>query len=227
MMSQFNQAAYWIKRHEELRGDPRSVGNLAAAPELALGAEQNFQDLIGGLAHFLRPTVRGSILDLGCGYGRVAKPWIDEGFAYTGVDISPLALADARSREPRGDYFCANLLDWRPPKQAFGVVTLFFVLVHLVNDAEWAKVLDQALSAVSRQGLLVIADVFPTERQTKVAHATERPLAEYVPLLKSRSFVFDDNMRRSFLANLGPDGAMGRHFYFARRRGVAPAILPR
>jgi len=40
----------------------------------------------------------GSVVDLGCGYGRLCEAFEPE--AYTGVDINPLAVAEARKLHP-------------------------------------------------------------------------------------------------------------------------------
>ena len=52
----------------------------------------------------------GRVLDLGCGGGEpIARWFIGEGFAVTGVDFSPPMLEIARARWPRGDWREADM----------------------------------------------------------------------------------------------------------------------
>lgn len=47
---------------------------------------------------FLRPLEGGFIMDVGCGPGIYAKPCVEQGFHYYGVDISPQNIDEARRR---------------------------------------------------------------------------------------------------------------------------------
>ena len=90
----FDQAEYWIARHKRLQRDPRSVGNLAVPLEANVTGERELQQVAAVLAQMF-PA--GSVLDIGCGYGRVAHQFIANGHRYTGIDISPDAIAHAKA----------------------------------------------------------------------------------------------------------------------------------
>jgi 2-polyprenyl-3-methyl-5-hydroxy-6-metoxy-1,4-benzoquinol methylase len=210
----FDQSQYWIERHEKLRGDPRSVGNLATTLEQNQQGEEEFKKAIAVAARLLVPG-RKSVVDMGCGYGRVAGSFIDAGFTYTGLDVSAEALAQAREREPRGTYKETDLLTWSS-KRRFDVVGVFYVLVHFVKDDDWSRFLRQCMAAVKDGGYLFLADHYPAERQS-AAHYVARPFSDYLPELEQGGFAIDDEMAKRVGTEL-PGNGIPRHFRFAAKR---------
>ena len=80
----------------------------------------------------------GRVLDLGCGAGEpIARWFIAEGFAVTGVDVAPAMLALARARWPRGDWREADMRALALGETFDGIVAWdsFF---HLAPDAQRA-----------------------------------------------------------------------------------------
>jgi len=64
------------------------------------------------MAQFTAPLSRGAvILDLGCGPGRDAKIFLEQGFEVVGVDFSSELLAIAKERAPKGEFFQRNIED--------------------------------------------------------------------------------------------------------------------
>lgn len=195
-MDDFDQAQYWIDRHRDLAGDPRSVGNLGAAREDNRVGEQMLQSLVRS---FVEPLSPGSVLDLGCGYGRIAGPFLENGWSYTGIDVSPDALKQAREQHPDGKFSQHDLLAWQPERR-YDMVLALYVLVHFVDDKSWAEFASKAFDAVATDGLMVMADHYPEER--KVArHFVARPLEEYSELLQSRSLVPDAELTSAIHAD--------------------------
>lgn len=211
----FDQSKYWIDRHDRLQGDPRSVGNLARSVEENLAGEQELQGLVTQAGELLSPlTANKSVLDLGCGYGRIAPQWIGTGFAYTGVDISPVAVEAARERASQGRFLCADLLSWQPDEK-YGVVSVLYVLVHFVDDTKWRRFLQNALAAIDEGGFFIFADHFPAKLERPAAHVAARPLSDYQAELASLGFALDADLQGRLIARSPVPAA--RHFQFARR----------
>lgn len=83
------------------------------------------------LPALLRKHVHGTrALDFGCGTGRSSRFLRDLGFAVTGVDVSELMLAQARGRDPQGDY----RLVADGSLAAFGTATLDLALAAFTFD---------------------------------------------------------------------------------------------
>ena len=105
-----------------------------------------------------------SILDVGTGTGRFAKPLSDRGLPIVGVDISTSMMAKAREKGledlVRGDAHHLPFLD-----RSFDAV-IFVLLLHLVQD--WVTVLHEigrvcrgvVVSTVSREDGLNIRELY-------------------------------------------------------------------
>lgn len=220
---QFDQAGYWIERHRKLGGDPRSVGNLGKPIEENKRGEEAIRRQVGLVARLLQPTCR-TVLDLGCGYGRVAKEFIQRGFEYSGIDVSPDAIKQARQENPGGTFIVMDLNEWEPTDR-FDVVCAFYVLVHFVDDAMWSGFLDRALRSVDAHGYFVFADEFPSERSPAGSHVVARPLSEYAAHLSRHGFEYDDEVKAAFISESQSRGS--DRFHFARRSpGVSPSLSP-
>ncbi len=102
LKDEFYQDAYWIERHESYHGDPRSVGNLGRSVEENLKGESRFNSAVTCAAADLKPY--RTVLDIGCGYGRVASCFCDAGYDYTGVDVAPVAIEAAQTRT-KGSFY--------------------------------------------------------------------------------------------------------------------------
>lgn len=80
---------------------------------------------------------RARILDLGCGYGRLAELLGDGSFAaYVGIDISAVAVAHARARAaPNMRFEVRNLSTWEPG-ECFDIIVFNEVLYYLHDPVE-------------------------------------------------------------------------------------------
>lgn len=75
------------------------------------------------MARRLRPAK--TVADLGCGYGRIAGQFIELGYDYTGVDISPDAIEAAKKRHPTANFVCSTLNAWDPNERF--ILSAFFM----------------------------------------------------------------------------------------------------
>jgi SAM-dependent methyltransferase len=96
-------------------------------------------DLYAGLAEGRR-----SVLELGCGSGRIAQALAERGLAVTGVDLAPAMLDKARDRRRAAPDAVARRLRYRRADMAalalderFDLVTApYFSLAHLPLEAQ-------------------------------------------------------------------------------------------
>jgi SAM-dependent methyltransferase len=193
----FNQNDYWIDRHQKLRGDPRSVGNLGRSKEENLLGERRLIEGISWIVQEFAETDK--VLDIGCGYGRVASVFIDRGLDYTGIDVAPAAIDAARVREPRGNYLIGSALEILPKlvKQnaRFNLICGLYVLVHFVEDEDWLKLLNLLADCLADDGALIIADEFSERSDRPVAHVHKRPLQAYIGSLENLHLKRDTNFK--------------------------------
>ncbi|MGI9370352.1 MAG: class I SAM-dependent methyltransferase [Ruegeria sp.] len=88
------------------------------------------------LAEELASLSPESVLDFGCGEGFVLDEMASRAVeldAYTGLDLRPDALADARTRWPMKQFVCADLFDSQFDAQRFDVSIAFEVFEHLFD----------------------------------------------------------------------------------------------
>lgn len=73
-----------------------------------------------------------SVLDVGCGFGRLGRLILDRfpHVVYTGLDVSPHQIDAARRRIPEGSFMTGSLLDYAGP--GADLVLAAEVLMHLL-----------------------------------------------------------------------------------------------
>ena len=135
--------------------------SVTAVSSLSVGGVARLRGLgLEALSHRLKPNAE--ILDLCCGSGEAAAPWIDAGYAVTGLDISPRALDLATQRHPLMQQV-EGLAEEPPLKdQSFDAIQLS-VALHEFPRAEREQVLTSALRLLKTGGWLVVVDLHPAD----------------------------------------------------------------
>lgn len=198
----FHQADYWRGRHDSHEGDPRSVGNLSFTVEENEQAECQLRAVVERAATLLKPAT--TVLDVGCGYGRIADCFTSQGYDYLGVDVSPTAVRQAQERTPDANFVVADLATW-DTEGTYDVVTVLYVFVHFVDDGAWEAILERSMKWVRPGGSLLVADHFPPDREQPAAHVVHRPLSDYLSRAKARGLLPDER----FKDDLSHDGLVG------------------
>ncbi len=186
-MKDFDQAAYWIERHERYRGSILAVGNENYDEQ---GNQQNRREHDQRLAKALTIIKPSSVLDVGCGYGRAAPIFLAAGCAYTGVDVSPVAIEDAKARLPGSRFVAGDLNTW-DTQERFGLVAVLWVMIHFVDDMAWLSLVERCLSWVGPGGSLLMVNRFPRMTDRPQVHTKQRQLSEYLPVLAKYGFRLD------------------------------------
>jgi SAM-dependent methyltransferase len=73
----------------------------------------------------------GKILDIGCGPGRDAKVFVQEGFDVTGVDFSPEMVRSATAAVPKGSFYLMDIEQLDFPPNTFHGAWANCSLMHL------------------------------------------------------------------------------------------------
>jgi 2-polyprenyl-6-hydroxyphenyl methylase / 3-demethylubiquinone-9 3-methyltransferase len=137
--------------------DPEEIGRFTARADEWWNPEGSFRPLhrlnptrLGYIrqqlgAHFgrgsgsLRPFEGLSLLDIGCGGGLIAEPMSRLGFAVTGIDADPQAIAVARAHaEATGlaiDYRVATAESLAQTGQRFDAVLALEIVEHVADPA--------------------------------------------------------------------------------------------
>ena len=135
--------------------------SVTAVSSLSVGGVGRLRGLgLDALSH--RLEANAEILDLCCGSGEAAAPWISAGYAVTGLDVSPRALDLAAERHPLMQRV-EGLAEAPPLKdQSFNAIQLS-VALHEFPRAEREQVLSNALRLLKPGGWLVLVDLHPAD----------------------------------------------------------------
>jgi SAM-dependent methyltransferase len=120
-------------------------------------------------------TARGArrVLDIPCGFGRIAGPLHARGFDVVGVDASAAQLAEAEARNPGPTYRLGDMK--APPDGPFdAVLNIYTSFGYMPTPAEDAACL-AAWHAVLRPGGILVLETLDTVRVAAIDE-TERHL---------------------------------------------------
>ncbi|WP_189413884.1 class I SAM-dependent methyltransferase [Mesorhizobium sp. M00.F.Ca.ET.217.01.1.1] len=103
-----------------------------------------------------------SVLELGCGYGRITNRLAEKGARVTGLDISPILLkkaeADAAERGVDVEYTRGDMrsLPWR---DRFDAAFLWYTTFGYFDEADNERVLHEAAASLRKGGRLLIDQI--------------------------------------------------------------------
>ena len=101
-----------------------------------------------------------AVLDLCCGSGEAAAPWLEAGYRVTGLDISPRALALAAQRHPAMTRV-EGLAEDPPLAEASFAAIQLSVALHEFPRTDRDAVLRSCLRLLQPGGWLVVVDLHP------------------------------------------------------------------
>lgn len=159
----------------------------------------------------------GSVIDIGCGAGEpIARHFIEQGFAVTGIDGAPAMIALCRTRFPGGDFLAADMRSLALGRRFDGILAWdsFF---HLRPDDQRAMFAVFARHAAPGAALMFTSgpsrgEVIGTFHGEPLYHASLAP-EEYRALLAANGF--------SVVAHVAEDSACGGHTVWLARNGSA------
>ncbi|MER9026444.1 class I SAM-dependent methyltransferase [Mesorhizobium sp. M0815] len=113
----------------------------------------------GAILELLSLRQGDSVLELGCGYGRITNRLAQKGMRVTGLDMSPSLLkkaeADAAERGVSVEYVLGDMrsLPWR---DRFDAAFLWYTTFGYFDEADNERVLHEAASSLRKGGRLLI-----------------------------------------------------------------------
>ena len=134
---------------------------VTAVSSLSVGGVDRLRGLgLDALHPHLPPGA--AVLDLCCGSGEAAAPWIRAGYTVTGLDVSPRALDLAAQRHPALQRVEGLAEDPPLADGSFSAIQLS-VALHEFPRAEREQVLSSALRLLKPGGWLVVVDLHPAD----------------------------------------------------------------
>ena len=135
-----------------------------------LASPEATEQQVEGIIAYLGVEPGASILDLACGYGRIAIPLAQRGFRVTGLDLSETLLGQARANAARAGVE----VDWHqgdmreiPWEGAFdAVINVFSSFGYFTDEEENRRVLEGVTRALKPGGRFLI-DVINRDWQVR------------------------------------------------------------
>ncbi len=135
-----------------------------------LASPEATEQQVEGIITYLGVEPGASILDLACGYGRIAIPLAQRGFRVTGLDLSETLLGQARASAARAGVE----VDWHqgdmreiPWEGAFdAVINVFSSFGYFTDEEENRRVLEGVTRALKPGGRFLI-DVINRDWQVR------------------------------------------------------------
>ena len=132
---------------------------VTAVSSLSVGGVERLRGLgLEALSPHLGPDA--AVLDLCCGSGEAAAPWLEAGYRVTGLDISPRALALAAQRHPAMTRV-EGLAEDPPLADASFAAIQLSVALHEFPRSDREAVLRSCLRLLQPGGWLVVVDLHP------------------------------------------------------------------
>jgi SAM-dependent methyltransferase len=127
---------------------------LPSAPDAPYEARARAGENVHGEADFVESFHPGSVLDAGCGTGRVAIELARRGIEVVGVDLDPGMLATATRKAPHLEWRLADIATVRLGRRFHAIVMAGNVMIFLAPGTEGA-VLKNLAGHLAPGGVLI------------------------------------------------------------------------
>jgi SAM-dependent methyltransferase len=194
----YDPKAYWARLHEE--GSLRSVGQSGLPVELNAwlyrALERNLRSFLRRYG-LTRPPPR-RVYEVGAGTGYWTPFWHHLGAERVdGCDLAEAAIDRLRERFPGGTFVAGDIAESGviPADGSYDLVTVFNVLLHIMDEERFAEAARNLAAAVAPGGhvLLVEPALFLAESVRPLrpnASSTARPLERYRDVLETAGLEF-------------------------------------
>jgi SAM-dependent methyltransferase len=104
------------------------------------------------------------VVDIGFGTGEWLDFWLARGAEVAGIDLTETAVARGRKRYPGVELFRADIAAALPTDRRFDAVSAMNVLLHITDDGDCRRALENLRRLVRDGGVLLLAEPIVTQR---------------------------------------------------------------
>ncbi|HIE82726.1 MAG TPA: class I SAM-dependent methyltransferase [Dehalococcoidia bacterium] len=113
----FDSNKYWQDRHDKFLDNSQGVGNISYSQDENDQIYINARRRLGQVLDAMKLPGDRTALDLGCGIGLMATPFLERGINYFGMDISATAIELATESYPEASFLCGDITSLgNPPR---------------------------------------------------------------------------------------------------------------
>jgi SAM-dependent methyltransferase len=109
-----------------------------------------------------------SVLEIGCGSGRLASYLMDAGYRYAGLDLSAALLRIARREHPGTEFVRGDMRNFRFGRRVDAVLVTGRSFSHLITNEDILDALKSVREALKDKGILVF-DTFRADKMIGTA----------------------------------------------------------
>ena len=99
----------------------------------------------------------GAVVEIGCGTGLLSPKFTADAFNYSGIDLEPDRIAEARARNPRARFICGDLNDQSVLAELDLTYTFMHGVLHHLDDQQVAGL----IQLLKRSGCRVLGTMDP------------------------------------------------------------------
>lgn len=115
-----------------------------------------------------------SILDVGCGTGRISIPLSESGFEVTGIDNVKTVIEVARLRSSQVDWIFADITQLNLNKRFDLIILGFDLLNHILSQKNLILMLESLHKHLADTGYLIIDAIHPSLNFLKISSDPEK-----------------------------------------------------
>lgn len=147
-----------MESRERMAALQSSYDRVAAEYAERFFGELDQKPLDRALLDYFAEQVRGvgTVADIGCGPGQIARYLHGCGLPVVGVDLSPEMVALAQRLTPEVDFRQGSMLDLDASDAAWAGIVAFYSIIHLTPD-EMPRALHEFCRVLRPGGLLLLA----------------------------------------------------------------------
>lgn len=152
------------------------------------------------VADYFKEKNLKDILIPGIGYGRNAKPFIDNNIDVTGIEISQTAISIARQNGINNKIYHGSVLDMPFENKLYdGVVS--FALIHLLNEDERKKFINNCYNQLKPGGYMIFTAI--SEKTPMYGNGTKLAENYYETTYGVKLFFYNSKSIKKEFGNYG------------------------
>ena len=102
---------------------------------------------------------KSTILDVGCGSGKISEYLCNKGYIVTGIDINRKALEENKKRNTNITYCEADITKKLPfDDSSFDAITIPYVFVSIIDKKEAQRAADELIRVLKTDGILWLCE---------------------------------------------------------------------
>jgi SAM-dependent methyltransferase len=140
----------------------------------AAGSFERTADQAEAIERLLGASPGAEILDVACGFGRIAKPLHDRGYRVTAIDASTTQLRLAQERNPGPRYLQRDMR--RPPAGPYDAVVNFFSSFGYLAERSDDIAALEAWFRVLRSGGVLLMELMHRDRVAHLYGPDDKPV---------------------------------------------------